>query len=158
MLTPAGSPRFTAAMKTLVPILPLTALIWFGCAGKKQPVFNSVPGPSLGIAGGLPAPPAAPPPAPPVTGQKKPSARKPELIVTPERALSGKVVTYNDAGRFVVLDFPGGKLPATDQRMFLYRAGLKVGEVKINDWQRDHYIVADLTTGEAQSGDEVREK
>ena len=93
-----------------------------------------------------------------MTEPKKPAAKKPELIVTPEKALSGKVVTYNDAGRFVVLDFPSGKMPAADQRMFLYRAGLKVGEVKINDWQRDHYIVADLTTGEAQSGDEAREK
>ena len=155
---PAGSPRFTAAMKTLVFILLLPALVWVGCAGQRQPVSDSVPGPSPGMAEGLPAPPAAPPAAPPVTELKKPSAKKPELIVTPERALSGKVVTYNDAGRFVVLDFPGGKLPATYQRMFLYRAGLKVGEVKINDWQRNHYIVADLTTGEAQSGDEVREK
>ena len=145
-------------MKTLAFILLLAALVWVGCAGQRQPVFNSVPGPSPGIAGGLPARPVATAPAPPVTEQKKPASRKPELIVTPERALSGKVVTYNDAGRFVVLDFPGGKLPATDQRMFLYRAGLKVGEVKINDWQRNHYIVADLTTGEAQSGDEVREK
>jgi hypothetical protein len=146
-------------MKTLLSILLPAALIWIGCAGKKPPVFDSVPGPSPGLAGGLPAPPAAPPPAPlPVAEPKKPAAKKPELIVTPEKALSGKVVTYNDAGRFVVLDFPGGRLPATDQRMFLYRAGLKVGEVKINDWQRNHYIVADLTSGEAQSGDEVREK
>ncbi len=154
MLTPSGSLRFTAAMKTLAFILLLAGLVWIGCAGKRQPVFNSVPGPSPGIAGSLPAPPAAPPPTEP----KKPAAKKPELIVTPEKALSGKVVTFNGAGRFVVLDFPSGKLPATDQRMFLYRAGLKVGEVKINDWQRDHYIVADLTDGEAQGGDEARDR
>ena len=145
-------------MKTLAFILLLPALVWVGCAGQRRPVFDSVPGPSPGMAGSLPAPPAAPPPAPPVSEPKKPAAKKPELIVTPEKALSGKVVTYNDAGRFVVLDFSSGKMPATDQRMFLYRGGLKVGEVKINDWQRDHFIVADLTVGEAQSGDEVREK
>ncbi len=141
-------------MKTLAFILLLAALVWAGCAGKRQPVFNSVPGPSPGIAGSPPAP----PPGSPVTEPKKPAAKKPELIVTPEKALSGKVVTYNDAGRFVVLDFPSGKMPAADQRMFLYRAGLKVGEVKINDWQRDHYIVADLTEGEAQGGDEARDR
>ena len=158
MLTPAGSLRFTAVMKMLAFILPLVALVWAGCAGKKQPVFNPVPGPSPGIAGGLPTPPAPPAPAPPVIEPRKPAARKPELIVTPEKALGGKVVTYNDAGRFVVLDFPSGKMPAADQRMFLYRAGLKVGAVKINDWHRDHYIVADLTEGEAQGGDEARDR
>jgi len=149
----------------MVFILPLAAFMAAGCAGKKETVFSSVPGPSPGIAGGLPpAPPMVPPAEPkkpvpaPVTETKKASAKKPDLIVTPEKGLSGKVVTYNDTGRFVVLSFPTGNLPAVDRRMFVYRSGLKVGEVKINSWQQNHYIVADLTVGEAQNGDEVRER
>lgn len=144
-------------MKMLVSILLLASLIGAGCAGKKHAAFSPVPGPSPGIAGASPEPPPAPP-APPAKEQKKPSVKKPDLIVTPEKALNGKVATYNDVGRFVVVDFPIGKVPPPDQRMFVYRGGLKVGEVKVNNWQREHYVVADLIAGEAQSGDEVREK
>ena len=126
----------------MVFILPLAAFMAVSCAGRKETVFSSVPGPSPGIAGSLPpAPPVSPAPEPkkpvpaPVTETKKAPAKKPDLIVTPERGLSGKVVTYNDTGRFVVVDFPTGNLPAADRRMFVYRSGLKVGEVKINSWQ-----------------------
>lgn len=80
------------------------------------------------------------------------------LLVTPENSLVGKVVTYNVAGRFVVLDFPVGRLPALDQRLFVYRLGLKVGEVKITGPERDTNTVGDLVSGEAQKGDEVRDQ
>ena len=65
---------------------------------------------------------------------------------------------YNDAGRFVVLEFPVGHMPASEQRLFVYRGGLKVGEIKVTGPQRDDHIVADLTGGEAQAGDEVRDR
>lgn len=45
-----------------------------------------------------------------------------------------------------------------DQAFFLYRAGLKVGEVKITGPQRDNNVAADFITGEAQTGDEAREQ
>lgn len=80
------------------------------------------------------------------------------LIVTPDSTLAGKVVKYNEAGRFVVLEFPIGHLPPLEQRLFVYRGGLKVGEIKVTGPQRDDHIVADLTHGEAQAGDEVRDK
>lgn len=92
----------------------------------------------------------------------QPAPPKPEpeskLIVTPENMLVGTVATYNTAGRFVVLDFPVGKLPALDQVMFVYRQGLKVGEIRITGPERDHNTVADLVAGEARKGDEVRDK
>ena len=44
------------------------------------------------------------------------------------------------------------------QTFFIYRAGMKVGEVKITGPQRDNDTVADLTTGDAEAGDEVREQ
>jgi hypothetical protein len=80
------------------------------------------------------------------------------LIVTPENSLTGRVFTYNAAGRFVVLDFPVGKLPAFGQTLFVYRQGLKVGEVKVTGPERDTNTVADLVSGEAQKGDEVRDQ
>ncbi len=90
--------------------------------------------------------------------ESKPAPTADEPVVTPETGTTGKVMTYNDAGRFVVLNFPVGRLPALEQQLFVYRNNLKVGEVKITGPQRDDNIVADLTTGEAQVGDEVRDK
>jgi hypothetical protein len=79
-------------------------------------------------------------------------------IVTPDNTLTAKVATYNATGRFVVLSFPVGQMPNMDQTLFLYRNGLKEGEVKITGPQHDNDIVADLVTGTAQAGDEVREQ
>jgi PBP1b-binding outer membrane lipoprotein LpoB len=79
-------------------------------------------------------------------------------IVTPDNSLTAKVATYNSAGRFAVLSFPVGQMPNMDQTLFLYRNGLKVGEVKITGPQRDNDVVADLVSGTAQVGDEVRDQ
>jgi hypothetical protein len=84
------------------------------------------------------------------------SATNQALIVTPENAPVGKVVGVNAPGRFVVLNFPLGKMAAVDQRLSLYRRGLKVGEVKVTGPQRESNIVADLVAGEAEVGDEAR--
>ena len=88
-----------------------------------------------------------------------PAAVAPQTIVTPDKSLAAKVVRYNSAGRFVVLGFPPGQMPKPEQSLFLYRDGIKVGEVKIDSSkQNDNFIVADLVTGEAQVGDEVRDQ
>ena len=80
-------------------------------------------------------------------------------IVTPDNSLTAKVARYNSAGRFVVLSFPPGQMPRLEQSLFLYRNGLKVGEVKVTGPQdSNNNIVADLVTGEAQVGDEVRDQ
>lgn len=85
------------------------------------------------------------------------STTNPEPIVTPDTSLSAKVVKYNSVGRFVVLSFPLGQMPQMGQTLFVYRAGIKIGEVKITGPQRDNDIVADLTTGDAGAGDDVHE-
>ena len=93
--------------------------------------------------------------------KQKPPAPAPKAsttIITPDASLAGKVVSYNSTGRFVVLSFPIGRVPAMGQSLFLYRGGLKTGEVKITGPQRDSNIVADLVTGDAQAGDEVRDQ
>jgi hypothetical protein len=93
--------------------------------------------------------------------KSKPPARpaNPAItVVTPDNSLAGKVVSYNSAGQFVVLNFPSRQMPQTDQRLFLYRAGLKVAEVKVTGPQNDDNTVADLVSGDAQTGDEVRDR
>jgi hypothetical protein len=80
------------------------------------------------------------------------------IIVTPDNSLDGKVISYDSVGRFVVLNFPSREMPQIDQRLFLYRAGLKVAEIKVSGPQEEDNIVADLVNGDAQPGDEVRDK
>jgi hypothetical protein len=80
------------------------------------------------------------------------------VIITPDASLAAKVVRYNSTGRFVVLNFPVGQMPGMGQSLFLYHNGLKAGEVKITGPQRDSNVVADLVTGEARVGDEVRDQ
>lgn len=77
---------------------------------------------------------------------------------TPVGLLEGKVVLVNQADRFVVLSFPIGHMPTPGQRLDLYRNGSKTGEVKITGPQWDDNAVADISTGEAQPGDSVRQR
>lgn len=100
-----------------------------------------------------------PAPAPAAGAELRPAAASDsKLLVTPAEMLVGKVAAYNAAGRFAVLDFPAGHLPLVDQTLFVYRQGLKVGEVKVTGPQRDNNTVADLISGEAQKGDDIRDK
>ena len=84
--------------------------------------------------------------------------RASQPVVKPDNSLTARVADYNAAGRFVVLTFPVGQMPKLDQTLFLYRAGLKVAQVMVTGPQRDNNIVADLVSGEAQVGDEVRDQ
>ena len=101
-----------------------------GCTTGKEPKFADVPG--------VPTP--------------------DQPVVKSANALAGKVASYNAIGRFVVLNFPVTQMPAIGQTLFLFRDGLKVGEVKITGPQRDDNIVADLVKGEAGIGDEARDR
>lgn len=87
-----------------------------------------------------------------------PAARTSQTVVKPDDSLMARVATYNAAGRFVVLSFPISQMPKLEQTLFLYRNGLKVAEVKVSGPQRDNNIVADLVSGDAQVGDEVRDQ
>jgi len=79
-----------------------------------------------------------------------------KIIVTPETVLVGKVVRVNVNAQFAVLNFPVGTMPAPGQRLNVYRQGLKVGEVKATGPQQDDNVVADIISGEALAGDELR--
>lgn len=104
-------------------------------------------------------------PAPPTAGPSRAGGGRAEgavsrtnhgLIITPEIVLAGKVALVDMTARCVVLTFPLGKMPTLEQRLSLYRRGLKVGEVKVTGPQREDNIVADLVAGEAEAGDEAR--
>ena len=88
----------------------------------------------------------------------KPATTASQTIVTPDDSLAAKVLTVNSVGRFVVLNFPEGKMPKLDQHLFLYRGGLKVAEVKIVGPRQETSIVADILSGDAQVSDTVRDQ
>jgi hypothetical protein len=118
-----------------------TALLLCGCFGKRKS-GHETSATTTGAPNAVPAPGA------------NQSVQK--LVVTPETALVGRVASVNTSSRFVVLNFPLGRLPGVEQHLNLYRSGSKVGEVKITGPQHDDNIVADLVTGDAAVGDQVR--
>jgi hypothetical protein len=147
-------------MKSFVPLTFLAGLLVAGCASdNSNSNFSSVPGPSGGVTVAVPneeqAAPAQSQPAQMTSQSNTPPAH---AIVTPDNSLAGKVVTYNSVGRFVVLRFPADRMPRNGQTLFVYRDGLKVGELKISGEQRDNFIVADVVSGDAQPGDDVRDQ
>ena len=77
-------------------------------------------------------------------------------VVTPSRFEVGKVMLVNPQGRYVVVSYPVGVVSELGQPLNVYRAGLKVGQLKITGPQRDVSVVADILDGECQVGDEVR--
>jgi hypothetical protein len=79
-------------------------------------------------------------------------------IVTPDESLAAEVISVNTVGRFVILNFPTGRMPKLEQHLFLYRGGLKVAEVKAVGPQEDTSIVADIISGDARMGDIVRDQ
>ena len=78
------------------------------------------------------------------------------LIVTPGGQLTGRVASVNPISRFVIATFPLGTMPGLEQRLSVYRDGLKVGEIKITGPQRDINIAGDIVAGDCRIGDEVK--
>lgn len=123
-------------MRTLLPAIGLSALVVLGCAGHRggSAVFSDLPS----------------------SGRPSSSWPKEKIIVTPDTLLTGKVVKVNLDGRFVVLSFPIGHLPALEQRLSIYRHGLRMGEVRVTGPQLDDNVVGDIVAGDAHVGDDVR--
>lgn len=141
-----------------LPAVLIAALTLAGCSWNDSPEpvyegYQSTAGPAAAANTVEKAPAAAAQPTP--AAQPAPTAQP---MVTPVEGLTGKVSSANSNLRFVVLTFPLGQMAKVDQRLNVYRAGLKVGELLVTGPQRDDSIVADITAGEAQAGDEVRDK
>lgn len=80
------------------------------------------------------------------------------FLVTPDLSTTGQVASVNKNLRFVVVTFATGQVPSVGARMNIYRRGEIVGEIKITEPQRDNNSAADIVFGDAQKGDEVRQK
>jgi hypothetical protein len=139
-------------------LVVLVAGFLCGCATAKSPTQSKPAEKKAVRLEQKPIQPSASTDSSKVSQKPKVGEPKPDPLVTPDYSLGGKVATFNSAGRFVVLDFPAGKIPALEQTMFVYRDGLKVGEVKITGPTRDNNTVADLISGGANKGDEVRDR
>jgi hypothetical protein len=99
-----------------------------------------------------------PPAAPQQTTSPGTNDTGTKLIITPDTTPTGTVARVNSAARFVILTFPVGSMPPVGQVLYVYRHGLKVGEVKVTAPQQDDNTAADIVTGEAALGDEIRMK
>ncbi len=86
------------------------------------------------------------------------ATRPPQVIVTPSNANVGKITSVNPGARFAVITFVLGNVPGANRRFNVYRAGLKVGEIKITGPARDNNTVGDIIAGECQVNDEVKEE
>jgi hypothetical protein len=138
-----------------------------GCSGPKpEPVYADIPSAS-GSPAGSEAPETGAAPAATTsettsgvaaTSEPQPSGAAPELIVTPDDSLTGTVVSVNDVGRFVVLTFPLGKMPAEGTPLFVYRQGSRVADLTVTGPQKDDHTVADIKSGECLPRDEVRDR
>ena len=109
-----------------------------GCAARQDGSGNSAKPQAAGADGSAPQKPAT-------------------AIVTPATGNRGRITSVNLTSRHVVVSYPIGiPLPLVEQRLFVYRAGLKVAELKVSKERIDVNLIADITLGECQSGDEVR--
>lgn len=76
----------------------------------------------------------------------------------PVQTVNGRVIAVRPALKFVIVDFTSSKLPVIDQRMNVYRLDQKVAEVKISGPYLGATVAADITAGQVQEGDLVRDR
>ena len=86
----------------------------------------------------------------------RPAGGQTNLVIAPARSPVGRVERVNDQARIVVVDFPIGQVPPDGTRLSVFRAGQKVGEVKMSEWTADSLRVGDIIAGTALKDDEVR--
>jgi hypothetical protein len=77
-------------------------------------------------------------------------------VVTPFGSAVGRITSVNQQVMIAVISFPVGQVPAAGGRYSIFRSGQKVGELKLSEETADTLRVADITSGSAQIGDEVR--
>ena len=78
------------------------------------------------------------------------------VVMTPATSPVGRIASVNAQAKFAVISFPIGQLPANETKLSIFRAGAKVGEIRITGPAQENFTVGDIMTGAAQEGDEVR--
>lgn len=118
----------------------LLALIITGCATRRstlEPSFTVRPVAPQGSAPTNAATTAAP-------------------LLTPVSSPVGRISRINQQLMIAVVTFPVGQVPVAGARYSVFRAGQKVGELKLSEEAADTLRVADITSGTLQVDDEVR--
>jgi hypothetical protein len=92
------------------------------------------------------------------TATNAPATNDNTFTIQPAAGVDGQVASVNSALGFVVLTFPIGQMPSADTHLNVYRSGIKMGELKVTGPQQEDNTVADIVSGEARKGDEVRER
>ncbi len=131
-----------------VRVLPfaLAVLVIVGCAKRRstlEPSFTVRP--VAGQTNVIVTPPTGPVLAP---------VSSPAM--TPLASPLGRITSVNQQVMIAVVTFPVGQVPAAGGRFSVFRAGQKVGELKMSEEAADTLRVADITSGTLQAGDEVR--
>ena len=86
----------------------------------------------------------------------KPAGDQTNVVIATTGSPVGRIASVNAQAKFAVVNFPVGQVPANETRLSVFRAGAKVGELKISGPSADNFTVGDITAGSAQDGDEVR--
>ncbi len=98
----------------------------------------------------------------PITGVSDSNPNTPDtnnvFTITPAQGLDGRVASVNANLNFAVVSFPIGQMAQKDSLLYVYRNGNKAAELKVTGPQQDDNTVADIVSGTALPGDEVREK
>ena len=140
---------------TVIPVLLTLCLFLAGCRSEKPSKITDLPARFGGARAGQKNQDKGQAEAARTKSGAKP-ARATSTSVVRVESPEGKVAWVNHSLKFVVLDFSLKPVPELNSKMFLYRAGRKMGEVRITGPVRDNNIAADLLSGDAEVGDEAR--
>lgn len=77
-------------------------------------------------------------------------------VLTAVESSIGRVSTVNTQALFVVVDFGFNPLPRPHQRLTVFRTNEVVGTLRMTGAPRGSLMAADIMSGEARAGDEVR--
>ena len=94
----------------------------------------------------------------PKPGTNSTTTKPSKVVIQPDLRRAGRIQLVNAQGRFAVMVFLDGQVPAADAHLSVYRNGLKVGEIKVTGPQRGNDTVGDVIAGDVQVHDEVREE
>jgi hypothetical protein len=111
----------------------------------------------LGLAGVLAG--CVTSPTSPAEVEPKPVRTNAVVVLPPIQPLDGavgRVVRVQSELRFVVVDYSLNRMPESDQMLVVYRGGQVVGRLKAGRFRRETTLVADIVSGSAAEGDEVR--
>ena len=136
---------FRSIFRSLPVSALLLALIITGCAKRRSTLE-----PSFTVR---PAPPQASVPA---SAGVQPNTATAVPLITPVSSPVGRITSVNQQVMIAVVTFPVGQVPAAGGRYSVFRAGQKVGELKMSEEAADTLRVADITSGALQVDDEVR--